>query len=360
MSESEKRIEAVGQERYALAGKAFWLTIFIVFGVTIALIVAASIGPDRGSVVTTTPEPQPQAGLPPGVPDEPSLPTEYSIPLGVIGEMIDRAASNAVALTEDYVNIRIAEVYSPVYTAIPSYADFHYSVLGEYAELVQSAFGGKLSPDVDAMIGNSVEEYLLVGFNERQLEALRDIEAHFGDQFATELSNQVQKLMAKESKRLPLEDYAQQTINGTLARVKVSMPLAGVAAGVVAANALKGSITLAATAFLAKATGKMAVKAGTSAVGGAATGAVAGGFLGPVGAVVGGVLGAAAVWVGVDFVAINVDEYFNRDAFEEKLRAVVGEQESALKTRVISQLREKSRSISGQTLSDFRRKTVDE
>ncbi|EED31264.1 conserved hypothetical protein [gamma proteobacterium NOR5-3] len=342
-----------------LAGKAFWVTIFVLFGSTIALIVVASFAPnpapggrddslDRDRRQSATGE------------EKIGNPEVIDVSPESMGKIIDVAAEKAALLTAKFVDLRIAEVYSPVYAAIPRYADFHYSVLGEYTELVQSAVGNKLGPDIDAKLGNSVEEYLLAGLENRQIGALREIETYFGHQFTIELSKQLEDLRMHESSGLPLNDFAQQALEGALSRVRVSMPLAGIVAGAVAANALKGSIKVVVAAFLVKATGKMAVKSGVSAAGGAATGAVAGSFLGPVGAVVGGIVGAAAVWISVDAVAINVDEYLNRSEFEAKLRGIVAEQEVVLKARINQQLQQNSETLSGQTLSDLRRAKMDE
>ena len=112
--------------------------------------------------------------------------------------------------------------------------------------------------------------------------------------------------------------------------------LAGGAATAAAVTKTLG--TKVTTKLAAKAAGKTAVKA--AGIGGsAASGAVAGLLCGPTAwicAPIAGVAAGIAAWFATDKVVIEVDEYLNRDEFEQELRAMIDNMRRQMKSQFIS------------------------
>jgi len=91
----------------------------------------------------------------------------------------------------------LEDVYLPVYKAIPPYADFHYSVLGEYTELTEAARG---------QMSEALYERLFNGFEERLSGAvglldMRFVEAYLNavkEKFESEIPPDQRTLQKKE------------------------------------------------------------------------------------------------------------------------------------------------------------------
>ena len=91
-----------------------------------------------------------------------------------------------------------------------------------------------------------------------------------------------------------------------------------------------------------KATGKTAVRAVGSWKAAAAI-AAALSALGPLGTLFGGILGAAGGWFAVDFLAVETDERWNRDDFEQELVALIDERRAEVEAVMSAAIEARSR-----------------
>ena len=272
---------------------------------------------------------------------------EVEIERSTLQEVFERAARTARTQTSNEINPLLDELYRPVYGGITSYADFHYTVLGEYTELVGAALGSA---------ADAIEKKLYNDFDERLERVASTLDARFADEFRTALMQELQAEIPSVLSDVPLAPITQRAIEDALARVQVTVPVGTVMAAIGGAAAIKAvSAAIAAkvaTKVAAKAAGKGVAK-GTGILGGIGAGALVGSWLGPPGAAIGGIIGGAAAWLAVDAAVISIDEYFNRDDFEADLRMMVDEHRSVVRSHLISALEQKSEDIENFTLHDL-------
>ena len=233
--------------------------------------------------------------------------------------------------TEGAIQDGINAAFAPVYTGIPSFLDWHYSVIGQYVELGLAAFGEleeefsvRLFPELQERIANAsadVDQTM-----RKEMRAL--IEQWVRDQG---------QMLPTEALRTAYERMLGATMADTVQRFTVSAPPSAVvavgagAAGTAATAAVAKGLAKKLTASTAvKTVGKAVLRTG-SPLGAAAAGAAAGAFLGPAGAAVGVIAGAAA-WLALDGAIVNIDEHLNRSAFERELIALVDESKAQVKT----------------------------
>ena len=252
---------------------------------------------------------------------------EWAAALPEVFSELQPALESATRDMAQRIASRVDQAFVPVYDRLPVFLDFHYSVVGEYTELAaalsdrvgsdfqrivfdESGFEQHLDAAV-AAIGNDGER-LLGGLLEQMQ---RKLEEHV-DMNEAELG-----LLASVG-TLTLEDAQKRFGTGEVMLKGASAAIGG---GAVAAMLAKTVSAKAATKLGAKAAGKTAIKA--TGVGGSAAGGAAAGLLcGPadwICAPVGGVAAAVAAWFATDKVVIEIDEYFNRDAFELEIRAAI-------------------------------------
>ena len=244
----------------------------------------------------------------------------------------ERLVRQELRETEEAIRNGIDTAFAPVYTGIPAFLDWHYSVIGQYVELGQAAFG-RLQEESSAR--------LFAGLQERVATVSADVDRAMSD----ELRRSIERWVRNERQTLPTEALRKTyqrmldaSVADTVERFTVSAVPSGVVAagtgvmGMAAATALATGLTqrLAASATVrtaGKAAARIASPWGT-ALGGAAAGAV----LGPVGAAVSGVLAGAVAWLALDSAFVNIDEHFNRSGFEQDLIGLVDESQAQVKT----------------------------
>jgi hypothetical protein len=272
---------------------------------------------------------------------------EVEIEPNTLQAVFERAARTASAETSHAIDPLLDDLYEPVYGGITSYADFHYTVLGEYAELVGAALG---------TAADAIEDRLYDGFDDRLERVASTLDARFADEFRTALMQELENEIPSELSDVPLAPITQHAIEDTLARVRVTVPVATVMATVGGAAAIKAvSAAIAAkvaTKVAAKAAGKGVAK-GTGILGGAGLGALGGSWGGPVGAAVGGAIGGAAAWFAVDAAVVSIDEYFTRDDFEAELRLMIDEHRGVVRGHLTNALKRKSEDMQSFTLKDL-------
>lgn len=278
-----------------LASRAFWATIVLFALATIGLSVF-------GSLQTKQPDSH--------------TPTE--IPRTTLERILSTTATAAKDAVVPDVETLLDTVYAPAYAAIPEYADFHYSVLGEYVELTQ-AVQGKMS--------ESLHERLFDGFSERFETAAAILDQRLLDTYRSILDERVAAELSSEGITQLSGGATEVVLDDARARARVTLPIATVAAGIAGSGSLKvisASIAKKLAAKIAtKASGKVVAKGG-GILTGAGGGALLCSWSGP-GAVVCGVVGGTAAWLLTDAVVLNIDEYFNREDFEADLRGILDE-----------------------------------
>lgn len=281
--------------------RSFWVTIFTILGITLLLSLLSSsrdFSSSSGSTSVATPR-------------------QYEIQSSVLRELLSSSIAEAALATtgSNFIESGVDIVYEPVYAAVSAYADYHYSVIGSYTELIAGAVGDPV---------REIEERLFAGFDQRMTGLTSDIDARFHAEVARIFDSKVDEELPEGVTRSNLSDVTEAIIQDTFERVAASSPVSALAAGVVGSQVAAKKVSANFLgALAAKATAKLAAKAGTSVLGGAAAGATAGAALGPVGAIAGGVLTGAAIWLGVDAIFVGLDEYFNREEFEADLVAMI-------------------------------------
>lgn len=233
--------------------------------------------------------------------------------------------------TEGAIQSGIETAFAPIYERIPPFLDWHYSVIGQYVELGQAAFG---------RLQEEFATQLLAGLEGRIVDASADVDRVMRD----EMRESVDQWIRDEAQTLPTEALRtayQRMLDATVPATIQRFTVSAVPSAIVAAGA--GGAGTAATATVAKGLAKklmasMSVKTVGKAVarigsplGTAAAGAAAGAILGPAGAAI-GVLAGATAWLALDSAFVNVDEYLNRSALERDLIGLVDESKEQVKT----------------------------
>jgi len=252
--------------------------------------------------------------------------------------------------TEFLLNNLVDQAFAPAYSNIDSFADFHYSVRGEYAELYYSA-SGELEEKIAELLFAGLESRLQTARNETMAGFLIEIGSRLESQRALQNESELTNFGPGFQ---PYLDQALADMQSRFQAAEFAMRGAGGLSGAIAVKTISTSLAkkiLAVTA--AKTAGKLAMKstgiAGT-ATSGAAIGTVA---LPGVGTAVGGVAGAIIGWFGVDKIIVEINEYFNRDEFELELTNIIDEQKEIQKIAIRNDLVELVDSVRGSTPADL-------
>ena len=290
-----RRTEPDQRKNSSLASRFFWVTVLILAVATIGLTVVGGM--------RSTELPSPAA-------------VEFSPT--TLERLLSDTAIEAKNAVEPDINELLDAVYGRAYAAIPAYADFHYSVLGEYVELTEAVRG---------QMSVGLYERLFDGFEQRLTEAASVLDQRYVQEYQSNLQNQIAHQLSTEGVSLPLGDVTDTVLKDAIDRVQTTLPLATASAGIVGSGSLKVLSATIAKKLAAKVTAKASAK-GLAKGGGVLTGAGGGALLcswsGP-GAALCGIVGGAAAWFLTDAVVVNIDEYFNREDFEAELRAILDE-----------------------------------
>ncbi len=249
-----------------------------------------------------------------------------------IDDFINKTKSETDALIDE----KIDAVFSPVYGQIPKFADFHYSVTGEYMEIVAA-----LSQDM----GNRVQDILFnqVGFegnlqsafnkiNEQSNEKISgamgrinsDIQSKIG------LGNNDMNLLTK-TLHLTIQDVKNRFSSLTYSTIRGTAGIGLTTTGAVLAKIMGQKLAV-------KVAAKTAVKTSVKEVGilsGAGSGAAVCAVGGPLAMVACGLVGGIVAWVTVDKLIVEIDEHYNRKEFEQELRSMVDQQKQEIKQGLI-------------------------
>lgn len=289
----------------------FWGSIILMGVASIMLSVAAALRLSDDSRDVT--------GSPPSMNgDRSEEPVEQSA--SELKGRLNNANKIALEAVTPQIGPLLDAAYQPAYDAIPSYADFHYSVWGEYAELSAAALGD---------VGVKLQEMLFDGLDGRLREVGTDLDQRFNSRFETELNAFTDNGGSVVASLGPLTRLALQDAK---TRMIITVPVSTAAAIGTAAT-----IKVAATSIAKKIAAKLAIKAAAktggkwAAVGGGAAGGGAACVWAGPGAGLCAVVGGVGAWIVADYGIVKLDEYWNRDEFEADLRGMIDEQKASHK-----------------------------
>lgn len=329
-----------GKKESDYLNKAFWATIILMLIVTIGLLIAgefrvaddvevANIQSDNVDSESN------RINVPP-----------HEIPKSVLLEMFTEASEAAEERVLSTLDEQIDELFVPVYAGITDYANFHYSVWGEYSELTAA---------VTQSMGDEIEQRMFTGFTERVESLGGTIDSDFQKAFAENLLANAVGSIPSQQQAGALAAVTQVVIDDVIQRSKVTVPVASMAAiaGVSTIKVIsKNMAQVVASKIAVKFAAKGAVKAGFG-LGGAGTGAALGSALGPIGSVLGGITGAVVTYFTVDAVIINIDQYFHQEEFEADLADLVQSMRMELRGQFEGALDKKQIEIQDFTLKDL-------
>lgn len=247
------------------------------------------------------------------------------------------SASNREAVSKVKFQIapKLDAVYEPVYAAIPKYADFHYSVLGQYIELGAAAQGD---------IGGQLADKLFGGLDMRLKSTVNELNVVFSSTFQAVMKEEMNRLKLNQDSVGPLTEGAIKDIHGQLL---VSVPMTAVAI-----TSTKAIARIVAQKIATKIAATTALKTGGkwAAVGTTATGAAAlCSWTGPIAGVC-AAAGGIGAWLVVDYGVVKTDELWNREVFESELQEMVDDRK--FKHQIALESAVEERALAVQKMSD--------
>lgn len=274
-------------------------------------------------------------------------PPVFEAPEGLVGEWASYAAERATSAASEELRERLDEVFAPVHAAVPAYADFHYSVLGEYIELSEAAMRS---------VSSSMQERLFEGFDPRLEEALSHVAQVYSSTFHAEMQEQAEADRIAFDEKAIMGQATRLAIEDTVARARVGLPadIVAASAGAVGAKAAAAALGKA----LVKGLTKIAAKSAAKPLGigsAAAAGAAAGSAGGPPGALLGGLIGATLGWFTMDYAIVKIDELISREDFEADLHRLIDEEKEVLAVQIEEALKGRIGKVQGQTIEEARR-----
>lgn len=265
-------------------------------------------------------------------------------------KLIADATNTPFSKANQIIDQSIDRAFAPVYARIPMFTNRHYSVIGEYTELYLAASGGRRK------LENALASQLFAELDPRLRNAWISI--------ITNIKETVQKRIQEKSDathvagiddrqlQAALGDYLKQHLEKLFSTQEIAVHLAVSASGATIGAAIAAPI---AGKLLIKLGAKLAAKTAAKtagSTGAAATGAGFGAMLGgPIGAAVGGVVGGVVGWIGTDAAVISVDEWLNKDEFEQELRRNVNIEKTKLKNKWRNQLKNIRKRMHQQAMS---------
>ncbi|WP_456383242.1 hypothetical protein [Hydrogenimonas sp.] len=251
------------------------------------------------------------------------------------------------------VDEAVERIFAPVYARVESFLDYHYSIVGEYAELGHAAVD-----NIDVIVRKRL-------FGD-------DFERRFRMELST-VGKRFEKLLEGHGKvigeaavkgvDLSLNRTVYEAVEKDVAR-NITMT-AATFVGVVGGAKLAARVVPKLTAkFLAKVGTKLAAKvsAKTAAktagkVAAAEAGAASGVLCGPFVWICSPVL-ATAAWFATDAVVIKADEMLTRETFEKEIVAAIDEEKTAVKKELKERLSERLRRFSREIRERYEKQPV--
>lgn len=320
-----------------------WRTIVVLACVTLVLVIAA---------VGNRPAPRnsPAPAEPPRLAPE-DLPGPLRIPeedlrrllLSRVQGCLCADGRLGVERAEEALHQRIQAEFGPLYsTNVPDFLDWHYSVAGQYTELALAA-RGRLELEIESRLFGDLNERI-----EQASDAIATTqEAEVRAVLARCVADEVQLVDYDRETRVLRERMLNEAVGDTLRRVTTSAGVSGFGAigtGLAGGLLVKALAKKLLASIAVKTTGKTAAKAAGSWKAAAVLAAPLS-ALGPLGTLVGGVAGAAGGWLAVDFLAVKIDERWNRDNLEQELVDLIDERRAEVVASMSASIEARSRAF---------------
>jgi hypothetical protein len=311
--------------------KYFWGTIIFLFIIYISIIVSISLQNNKQSK---------QRSISKDVNGSITLSSSFLKTLEKQLPLINNDINNEINETQHKIYLHIDRevnaLFTSVYHQIPQYADFHYSLTGEYLE-IGSALSGNLATSIKEKLFDTVN------FDSNYQNILNNIQINS----QSLISATVVSINEKSQDKLHLLDNEMKifnnvsnlTMDDSMARFN-DITYNIIKVGALGTGAKFSTVMIAkvmAKKIATKVLTKAAVKGGAKVIGiggGAAAGATVGSVVPGVGTVIGGVIGGIAAWLVVDKVIIEMDEVLNREEFEEELKVLITKQKKNMKMEI--------------------------
>jgi hypothetical protein len=230
---------------------------------------------------------------------------------------------DAERLMDEAIRQHVEDAFAPVYAAIPAYADFHFSYVGQYTELASAAFPGQLQSHFERMLIEETGLPQRLEWSELRLAGeYRSIVADVLAQLQTRLETELELTPAELG---VVSQVAALSYQDAKARLAVTT---GVSGAVVVGLAVREI----GEALLKRVVIRGGVSAGTRAASAAATGGGAARICPghPYVRVACGVVGAVVGFFVVDVALIKADELLFGDAFVTEVTALIDEEKERI------------------------------
>ncbi len=294
-----------------------------------------------------------------------------------LDKSVDGRLSGLLQESDELIERKVDALFVPVYAAIPRYADWYYSLTGEYLRYAHALGSG--------MVGYMEEKLREILFDETGMEqALAQLPRELQPEMVEMLGQAGRGVLADLSAGLqqngeeqvplqwelagevPMDTLMSEELmpSGGLAGRQLFSLGAGAGAGVLAAKgggALLVKKMVASVAggksfqLAAGVAGKLAAKSaakGGSVLAGAGTGALICTPGGPLALLCGAAAGIAT-WLAVDLVVLEIDEELNRESLEAEIRQAILREQTALS----DSLKQLYASWLNQRMERFRQRT---
>lgn len=245
-----------------------------------------------------------------------------------LGDQFEKYTSQVLksefSATAQTIDQHIDQAFEPIYQGIGKVADQHYTIKGQYLELMSDYFidlvNHLMLSGLDHRLKSANDAVQSAYYQELEAKTRIFIQENNPEFFST------RRKLFKELFEFVLDDAWQRFKTPEIIATRAASAGIGLAAGVYTSRKVAAALT------------KLAARRSMGTGSAMALGAAAGSSFGPAGILVGAGIGGAAAWLASDLLIVKLDEHLNRKEFEAELRAIVDahklEVKNALKTQV--------------------------
>ncbi|MEA3387170.1 MAG: hypothetical protein U9Q66_02015 [Patescibacteria group bacterium] len=274
---------------------------------------------------------------------------ENSETLKLLNENLNLKISNL----NETIEYKVNQAFAPVYNNIDTFLNFHYSVVGEYTELIGAATNE---------IGSTIKDKLFGEIFDSNLKQVKEQVNHKYIETLKEHFNQIDTLATKDINKTLNSQIFSKLNEDIKQRTSVQIIKLGSIIGTATAVKIVGAVS---AKIIAKTTTKLAAKSAikTSAkVAASGTAGTAGLSCGPF-AWICSPVAATVAWFGMDAIVVSADEYMNREEFKQDIIAMLDKEKGAitekLQTSYSNQFEKDSQSIQENFKNSIIKKKVE-